>query len=129
MSAVVALVVFFVMGGDVSTGRSSSAVEPAPSAQVTSETVAAPSSSFIVITAPDLPGTSPKLPALAPAPVPKGPAVTNRSVPPKVPSTSAVSSAPADPGAVAPPPSATVAPPAAGEKPASGRSPFDEPGF
>ncbi len=132
MSAVVALVVFFVMGGDVSTGRSWAAVDPASSAQVTPETVAAPSASFIVITAPDLPDTQPKLPAWATAPVPKGATVTNKSVPPKSRSTSAAGSAiaaPADTASVAPPASAPVAPPAANEKPASPRSRVDEPGF
>ena len=129
MSAVVALVVFFVMGGDVSTGRSWATVDPVPSAQVTPETVAAPSSSFIVITAPDLPDTQPTLAASAAAPVPKGTTFTNKSVPPKVPSTSAATSAPADTASAAPPAIAPVAPPASTEKPATPRSPFDEPGF
>ena len=68
MTAVVALVVFFVMGGDVSTGRSASSVVAAPSAEVAPEAVAAPpAASFIVITAPDIPETKPKLPAWATA--------------------------------------------------------------
>ena len=132
MSAVVALVVFFVMGGDVSTGRSRAAADPAPSAAVTPETVVAPSSSFIVITAPELPETTPKLPAWAMAPIPKGSTVANKSVPPKVTSTSPASSAsaaPAEPGPVAPVSSGPVVPPAASEKPASRSAPFDEPGF
>ncbi len=129
MSAVVALVVFFVMGGDVSTGRSRSSADPAPIAAVTPETVAAPSSSFIVITAPELPETAPKLPAWATAPMPKGSTVANKSVPPKVTSTSPASSASAAPGAVAPVSSGPVVPPAASEKPASRGAPFDEPGF
>ncbi len=132
MSAVIALVVFFVMGGDVSTGRSGSVFAPVPSAEVTPGTVAAPSSSFIVITAPDLPETKPKLPAWATAPMPKAAPVTNKSVPPKVTSTSAAgsaSAAPADPGAVSPPATAPVTPPAPSEKPATGGPRPDDPGF
>jgi serine/threonine-protein kinase len=77
MAVVIALVVFFVMGGDVSTGRSASPAAPSPpSAEVEvapapPPVLVAPAASFIVISAPDLPetGAAPK-PSAAPLKAP-----------------------------------------------------------
>jgi hypothetical protein len=121
MMAVVALVVFFVMGGDVSTGHSSSTPVVPASAELTPDPsgVVAPAASFIVITAPDVPeDPKPKLSAGATASPPRGTA--NRSVPPKASAdTSAASTAvvvdAAVPAPRAPPPAPSGA--------------FEDPGF
>ena len=118
MAVVVALVVFFVMGGDVSTGRSAtSPVLTEPSAVPAPEVAPAPSASFIVITAPDLPESAPKPPAWATAPPknPTGPLKTK----------SAATASAASASAEAPP---VPPPPATSEKPPTGGMP-DDPGF
>jgi hypothetical protein len=122
MTAVVALVVFFVMGGDVSTGHSTSVpVAPASAALAPEASSVAPASSFIVITAPDLPQESkPRPPTWPLTPTPR--ASANKSVPPKASaeasSASSASTTGVDAGATTPP-----APPPA----PSGA--FDDPGF
>ena len=126
MSAVVALVVFFVMGGDVSTGRSSSSTGPSsasPPAEVAPQTVstAAPTSSFIVITAPDLPATPPKAAAAPVMAPPKAGAL--KSVAPKTTATSPASTTAEAPPESPPRPSSPT------EKPASGGPRPDDPGF
>jgi len=137
MTAVVALVVFFVMGGDVSTGRSGASAVDTPTADPPPEPVpAAPSASFIVITAPDLPETKPKPPAWATAVAPK--ATVNKSVPPKgtaettaasTASATATATATAAPESTAAAPSTPATAPASTEKPASGGTRPDDPGF
>jgi serine/threonine-protein kinase len=124
MTVVVALVVFFVMGGDVSTGRSAAASGALPSAEPAPVNVspAAPTASFIVITAPDLPSTKPNPGAVTPASVAPR-ATANRSVTSRSAATSpagTTTAAPSEP----PPPS-----PGASEKPASNGPRPDDPGF
>ena len=120
MATVAALVVFFVMGGDVSTGRSASPAVAAPSTAVAPEAVPAvpapPSASFIVISAPDIPvpETKPRVPASVPAPAQRANAPANRSVTPKATTGSSPGAAPADTGAVAAPPAPA---PASSEEP------------